>query len=283
MTPAPEQITAAARALANHNADVCGVNREDNWNIYGDSFVESARIALEAIATPAAVAQAVDARDEREALLADHIELNMSNYGPDDVDALNAWAIRAYAFIDRAMSAFPEGFTVKRVEGHGWIVDPPSGSRWIAHEGTPAGDLMQALTAKSDAAACAPVGWKLVPTVHEGRAGLTDKMMRWFYEAWERNGHRGDFERLNAAYNAMLNAAPPRPATEPPKLSTETVDNPVGKLTDEQREALKHLIARGSTFPAHNGRSGSSTPVDYAHLQAAAKVLSELLREAEQS
>jgi Lar family restriction alleviation protein len=36
---------------------------------------------------------------EREALLADYIELNMSNYGPDDVDRLNAWAIEAYDFI----------------------------------------------------------------------------------------------------------------------------------------------------------------------------------------
>jgi hypothetical protein len=39
---------------------------------------------------------------EREALLADYIELNMSNYGPDDVDRLNAWAIEAYDFISRA-------------------------------------------------------------------------------------------------------------------------------------------------------------------------------------
>ncbi|SDR47350.1 hypothetical protein [Paraburkholderia tuberum] len=42
--------------------------------------------------------------DERAALLADHIELNMSNYGPDDVDKLNAWAIEAYHFITRAAS-----------------------------------------------------------------------------------------------------------------------------------------------------------------------------------
>jgi len=39
----------------------------------------------------------------------------------------------------------PQGFAVKRVEGHGWIIDPPSGSRWIAYEGTPAGELMEAL------------------------------------------------------------------------------------------------------------------------------------------
>lgn len=48
MTPTNDQITAAARALSNDNADVCNVNREDNWNIYGDSFRETAKIALEA-------------------------------------------------------------------------------------------------------------------------------------------------------------------------------------------------------------------------------------------
>lgn len=42
--------------------------------------------------------------DERAALLSDYIELNMSNYGPDDVDKLNAWAIDAYGFISRAAS-----------------------------------------------------------------------------------------------------------------------------------------------------------------------------------
>jgi hypothetical protein len=51
-------------------------------------------------------------------------------------------------------------------------------------------------------------------------------------------------------------------------------------LTDEQVVALKHLIARGSTFPDHNGASGSVSRVDYAHLATAAKVLSALLREA---
>jgi len=43
-----DQITAAARALSNDNADICNVNREDNWMLYGDSFRETAKIALEA-------------------------------------------------------------------------------------------------------------------------------------------------------------------------------------------------------------------------------------------
>jgi hypothetical protein len=51
-----DQITAAARALSNDNADICNVNREDNWMLYGDSFRETAKIALEAAfaAAPAA-------------------------------------------------------------------------------------------------------------------------------------------------------------------------------------------------------------------------------------
>ncbi|WP_257806978.1 helix-turn-helix domain-containing protein [Burkholderia glumae] len=42
------------------------------------------------------------------------------------------------------------GFAIKRVErvqGAGWTIDPPSGPRWVAFEGTPAGQLVEALTA----------------------------------------------------------------------------------------------------------------------------------------
>ena len=56
------QIVAAARALADHNADVCNVNREDNWMIYGDSFRESAEIALRAAAGTTADAAAIAER-----------------------------------------------------------------------------------------------------------------------------------------------------------------------------------------------------------------------------
>ncbi|MFP3647580.1 hypothetical protein [Paraburkholderia sp. SIMBA_054] len=59
--------------------------------------------------------------------------------------------------------------------------------------------------------------------------------------------------------------------TAPPAASGQ-------KLTDAQVEALKHLVAKGSSFPDHNGASGSVTRVDYQHLQEAAKVLSALLR-----
>ena len=39
----------------------------------------------------------------------------------------------------------PAGYSVTRVDGHGWYVDPPHGGRWVAHEGTPAADFIAAL------------------------------------------------------------------------------------------------------------------------------------------
>jgi hypothetical protein len=76
-----------------------------------------------------------------------------------------------------------------------WLKDVPEGTSLYAAANAPA---------KQE-------GWKLVPTKHEGRAGLTDAMMRAFYKAFEANSQRGDFERLNAGYNAMLDTAPAAP------------------------------------------------------------------------
>ena len=44
--------------------------------------------------------QAVVTSGERAELIAAHQELNMSNYGPDDVDALNEWANQAYDMLE---------------------------------------------------------------------------------------------------------------------------------------------------------------------------------------
>jgi hypothetical protein len=41
-----EMVTRAARTLADISADACNVNREDNWNIYSESFISDARAAL---------------------------------------------------------------------------------------------------------------------------------------------------------------------------------------------------------------------------------------------
>ena len=57
------------------------------------------------------------------------------------------------ALLSASKPAALQGFAIKRVEGHGWVIDPPSGSRWVAYEGTPAGELIQALAASSAAPA----------------------------------------------------------------------------------------------------------------------------------
>jgi len=39
-------ISRAGRVLADRNADACGVDREDNWKVYGQDFIEDALAAL---------------------------------------------------------------------------------------------------------------------------------------------------------------------------------------------------------------------------------------------
>lgn len=46
--PTDEGIYKAARALADRVADECGIDREDNWKTYGDSFLADARTMLNA-------------------------------------------------------------------------------------------------------------------------------------------------------------------------------------------------------------------------------------------
>lgn len=45
-----QQLAEAGRVLADRNADACGVDREDNWKIYGNDFIEDARAVLAAVA-----------------------------------------------------------------------------------------------------------------------------------------------------------------------------------------------------------------------------------------
>jgi len=42
-------VVAAAKALCKHHADICGVNSDDQWNVYSDDFIIDAKIVLEAI------------------------------------------------------------------------------------------------------------------------------------------------------------------------------------------------------------------------------------------
>lgn len=60
----------------------------------------------------------------------------------------------------------PPGYRVKVVEGHGYRITAPSGSDWVAHSGTPAGDLIAALYAAPQASEAVPIG--LLATEHTG-------------------------------------------------------------------------------------------------------------------
>lgn len=42
-------VVAAAKALCKHHADICGVNSDDQWNVYSDDFIADAKIVLEAV------------------------------------------------------------------------------------------------------------------------------------------------------------------------------------------------------------------------------------------
>lgn len=51
-------VSAMARTLADRNADACNVNREDNWAIYGQDYIDDVTAMLAAQAAPAAGAGA---------------------------------------------------------------------------------------------------------------------------------------------------------------------------------------------------------------------------------
>jgi hypothetical protein len=43
-----EQVAAAARVMNDRQAEVCGVDKDDQWKIYSDDFKDDARAMLEA-------------------------------------------------------------------------------------------------------------------------------------------------------------------------------------------------------------------------------------------
>ncbi len=44
--PSEAEVSAAGRALADRSAQLCNVDAEDNWKIYGGDYIEDARVAL---------------------------------------------------------------------------------------------------------------------------------------------------------------------------------------------------------------------------------------------
>lgn len=53
-----KQIAAGARFMSDSSADVCNVNREDNWKLYGDDFTAEFKGALAAAISAAPIPQA---------------------------------------------------------------------------------------------------------------------------------------------------------------------------------------------------------------------------------
>lgn len=45
-------VVAAARALCRRNSDLCNVDFDDNWKLYGGDFLMDAQVALESAAAP---------------------------------------------------------------------------------------------------------------------------------------------------------------------------------------------------------------------------------------
>ena len=46
---AQEHISKVARMLANQQADACGVDREDNWRLYGEEFIADTAEAMSSV------------------------------------------------------------------------------------------------------------------------------------------------------------------------------------------------------------------------------------------
>ena len=46
---AQEHISKVARMLANQQADACGVDREDNWRLYGEEFIAATAEAMSSV------------------------------------------------------------------------------------------------------------------------------------------------------------------------------------------------------------------------------------------
>jgi hypothetical protein len=92
--------------------------------------------------------------------------------------------------------------------------------------------------------------WRLVPKMHNGKAGLTHEMSHAFYAAVQKSSHRGDFERLNAGYNAMLRAAPKTPGWEFKRYSQKTLDlaRRVLEQRDNDMRTDEQKIADGVAF-----------------------------------
>jgi hypothetical protein len=157
--------------------------------------------------------------------------------------SLSQIASSAATAINAALSAIPadaeqmpKGYSVKHVEGHGWVIDPPSGGPWVAFEGTPAGDLMAALTAPQDAQ---ERDWCLMP--RKLTPAMEDVL---------------EFGRKQPVHNTYLNliAVAPQPSDKPEGKAEQAVRN-------EALEEAARICERSHSMEhaAHNIRALQSS------------------------
>lgn len=70
--PTDEGISKAARVLSDRTADACGIDKDDNWAIYGNEFIADARAVLNAARETKSLTALVD---EKPTLHIEAIEL----------------------------------------------------------------------------------------------------------------------------------------------------------------------------------------------------------------
>jgi hypothetical protein len=76
--------------------------------------------------------------------------LGMEDEG-DAVAEVERLAAQAQPSGNAGEFALPAGYSVKRIEGHGWVIHDPRASKWVAHDGTPAADFIAAIAASKGA------------------------------------------------------------------------------------------------------------------------------------
>ena len=86
------------------------------------------------------------------------IQFDLEQYPRDLKATLNilwntAWRAGLASAPAGGEAHMPPGYRVKTVDGHGYRITPPTGSDWVAHSDTPAGDLIAALLAAPQASA----------------------------------------------------------------------------------------------------------------------------------
>jgi len=135
-------------------------------------------------------------------------ELNLSNYGPDDVGELNGWAIEVSQCIDRALAAQPAGaqqpataYAALMQAASDWICENvPTGTRGATAWATKLQNVANALRAPpwQAPAQATPTCKDSTPELHIG-----DSAFESWYSSYNPT-HKGDKQRARDAYAAGM-------------------------------------------------------------------------------